>query len=271
MKGVHADGELATEARLWGLAGGARGELIGIATGKLAFGDASTPLLFAPMRRWLFLVLAHTLYLESRVSHLSQKDKRHPKTHALMLKDTLLYSESVQDDRRARLGAGVRAEIGGALSRAGAAHNATQGKDVHGKARTLGQLSLLGQQALKRARSYRDEDLFARLEGGVARAAKKARAEHANAKQAVWRERINSMSSTCTSTGTSRNTNMPGGVLLSPVVTLPPSIGLHRARRHSRIARRSCRTTLLPRTPRCPSCEASRSRTASRSRGSGPR
>ena len=72
MKGVHADGELATEARLWGLAGGARGELIGIATGKLAFGDASTPLLFAPMRRWLFLVLAHTLYLESRVSHLSQ-------------------------------------------------------------------------------------------------------------------------------------------------------------------------------------------------------
>ena len=89
-----------------------------------------------------------------------------------MLRDTLLYSESVQNDRRARLGAGVRAEIGGALSRAGAAHNATQGKDVHGKARTLGQLSLLGQQALKRARSYRDEDLFARREGGVARAAK---------------------------------------------------------------------------------------------------
>ena len=41
--------------------------------------------------------------------------------------------------------AGFRAEIGGALSRAGAAHKATPGKDVHSKARTLGQLSLLGQ------------------------------------------------------------------------------------------------------------------------------
>ena len=158
------------------------------------------PLLFRELRDRLFVGFSHNLFLESLVSRLAMLERRHPKTHAMMLDLLFKYHMRHADAREERLKGELRSGQGGGLRKL-SLEKLAEKKALHGCNRTLAQQLALARDAIGCAEQYSPEAapelLLQRKLRGVKRGVLQLYASYNQAKDEVAQVKVESLRSTC--------------------------------------------------------------------------